>query len=98
MQSWQPGVFTAISAPEYVTPEMIPKLCSEKSADRHTCVMMGTTEFIYCTRQCEADALHVSCKSLECKQETASQRKSSSFSESASSVSVVLLFATVFDQ
>lgn len=36
MQSWQAGVFLTISVPVYVTPEMIPKLCSEESADRHT--------------------------------------------------------------
>lgn len=98
MQSWQPGEFTALTAPKYVAPEMIHKLCSEESADRHSCVTMGNSEFIYCTRKCEADALHSSCKSLECKQETASQRKSRSFCESASSVSVILLFATVSDQ
>jgi hypothetical protein len=31
IRSWQPGVFMAISTPKYVTPEMIPKLCSEES-------------------------------------------------------------------
>jgi hypothetical protein len=30
IQSWQAGVFMAISAPKYVPPEMIPKLCSEE--------------------------------------------------------------------
>jgi len=39
-------------------------------ADRHTVMMMGTSDWNCCTRECEWDALHSSCKSLECKQET----------------------------
>lgn len=54
IQSWQAGVFMAISTPKYVTPEMIPKLCSEESfADRHSVMMMGTSEWICCTWECE---------------------------------------------
>jgi hypothetical protein len=30
IQSWQAGFFMVISTPKYITPEMIPKLCSEE--------------------------------------------------------------------